>query len=138
MHVGHRLAESRPADHVVEHVKRVALEPSVVGTPISKFIEKRVELLNYALRGIPEDRVRFHTCYSTNVAPRVYDLELKDYIDLMKLRLTDRVQVVFEHPEPVREVRAAMLALDELRTEMFTPSTASPSASSTLPLIVPV
>ena len=48
-----------------------------------KFIEKRVELLNYALRGIPEDRVRFHTCYSTNVAPRVHDLELKDYIDLM-------------------------------------------------------
>ena len=48
-----------------------------------KYIEKRVELLNYALRGIPEDRVRFHTCYSTNVAPRAHDLELKDYIDLM-------------------------------------------------------
>ena len=27
--------------------------------------------------GIPEDRVRFHTCYSVNVAPRVHDLELR-------------------------------------------------------------
>ncbi len=42
-----------------------------------------VELLNYALRDLPEDRVRFHTCYSTNVAPRANDLELKYFVDLM-------------------------------------------------------
>jgi 5-methyltetrahydropteroyltriglutamate--homocysteine methyltransferase len=48
-----------------------------------KFIERRVEVVNLALKGIPRDRVRFHTCYSVNVAPRVYDMELKDYIDLM-------------------------------------------------------
>ena len=35
--------------------------------------------LNHALRGIPEDRVRFHTCYSINIAPRVHDFELKHY-----------------------------------------------------------
>ena len=43
----------------------------------------RVEALNHALRGIPEDKIRFHTCYSVNVAPRVHDLELKHYVDLM-------------------------------------------------------
>lgn len=48
-----------------------------------KFIAFRVEILNHALRGLPEDRVRFHTCYSTNIAPRAHDLELKHYIDLM-------------------------------------------------------
>jgi 5-methyltetrahydropteroyltriglutamate--homocysteine methyltransferase len=48
-----------------------------------KFIALRVEAVNYALKGIPEDRVRFHTCYSVNVAPRVHDLELKHYVDLM-------------------------------------------------------
>ena len=48
-----------------------------------KFIAARVEAVNYALRGIPEDRVRFHTCYSVNIAPRVHDLELKHYVDLM-------------------------------------------------------
>ena len=48
-----------------------------------KFIELRVEALNHALRGIPQDRIRFHTCYSVNVAPRVHDFELKHFIDLM-------------------------------------------------------
>jgi 5-methyltetrahydropteroyltriglutamate--homocysteine methyltransferase len=47
------------------------------------FIALRVEAVNRALRGIPEDRVRFHTCYSVNVAPRVFDFELKHFVDLM-------------------------------------------------------
>jgi 5-methyltetrahydropteroyltriglutamate--homocysteine methyltransferase len=40
-------------------------------------------LLNYALRGIPEDRIRFHTCYSINIGPRVHDMELKDIADIL-------------------------------------------------------
>jgi 5-methyltetrahydropteroyltriglutamate--homocysteine methyltransferase len=46
-------------------------------------MELRIEALNHALKGIPEERVRFHTCYSINVAPRVHDLEMKHYADLM-------------------------------------------------------
>jgi 5-methyltetrahydropteroyltriglutamate--homocysteine methyltransferase len=48
-----------------------------------KFIALRVEAVNHALRNIPEDRVRFHTCYSVNIAPRVHDFELKHFVDLM-------------------------------------------------------
>jgi 5-methyltetrahydropteroyltriglutamate--homocysteine methyltransferase len=48
-----------------------------------RFIAQRVEAVNHALRGIPEERVRFHTCYSVNVAPRAYDFELKHFVDLM-------------------------------------------------------
>ena len=48
-----------------------------------KWAEIRVEALNQALRGIPEDRVRFHTCYSINMGPRVHDMELKDLVDIM-------------------------------------------------------
>jgi len=48
-----------------------------------KFMALRVEAVNYALRGIPPDRVRFHTCYSVNIAPRVHDFELKHFVDLM-------------------------------------------------------
>lgn len=48
-----------------------------------KFIALRVEAVNYALRGIPQDRVRFHTCYSVNIAPRAFDFELKHFVDLM-------------------------------------------------------
>src|SRR5262245_46349286 len=54
-----------------------------------KFMALRVEMVNHSLRGIPEDRVRYHTCYSVNVGPRVHDLELRHYVDLM---LTIRAQ----------------------------------------------
>jgi 5-methyltetrahydropteroyltriglutamate--homocysteine methyltransferase len=43
----------------------------------------RVEALNHALRGIPRDRVRFHTCYSINMGPRVHDMALKDIVDVI-------------------------------------------------------
>jgi 5-methyltetrahydropteroyltriglutamate--homocysteine methyltransferase len=48
-----------------------------------KFIALRVEAVNHALRGISPDRVRFHTCYSVNIAPRVHDFELRHFVDLM-------------------------------------------------------
>jgi 5-methyltetrahydropteroyltriglutamate--homocysteine methyltransferase len=48
-----------------------------------RFIALRIEALNHALRGIPPERVRFHTCYSVNVAPRAHDFELRHFADLM-------------------------------------------------------
>ena len=48
-----------------------------------RFIALRVEALNHALHGLPEEKIRFHTCYSTNIAPRVHDFELKHFADLM-------------------------------------------------------
>ena len=48
-----------------------------------RFIAWQVDVLNHGLRGLPRDRVRYHTCYSTNVAPRVHDLELQHYLDLI-------------------------------------------------------
>ena len=48
-----------------------------------KWAELRVEALNAAIAGIPSDRIRFHTCYSINMGPRVHDMELKDIIDII-------------------------------------------------------
>ena len=48
-----------------------------------KWAEVRVEALNAALEGIPADRVRFHTCYSINMGPRVHDMQLKDIVDII-------------------------------------------------------
>ena len=48
-----------------------------------KWGEARVEQLNHALRGFPEDRIRFHTCYGVNFGPRVNDLQLEQGIDLL-------------------------------------------------------
>jgi 5-methyltetrahydropteroyltriglutamate--homocysteine methyltransferase len=43
----------------------------------------RVDALNYALRDIPMDRIRYHTCYGINIGPRTSDLELKHFVDLV-------------------------------------------------------
>lgn len=47
------------------------------------WMEQRAELVNYALRGIPAEMVRFHTCYSIDMGPRLYDMPLKDLVDIM-------------------------------------------------------
>jgi 5-methyltetrahydropteroyltriglutamate--homocysteine methyltransferase len=43
----------------------------------------RVEALNHALKGIPEDRVRYHLCWGSWHGPHAYDLELKEIVDIM-------------------------------------------------------
>ena len=45
--------------------------------------EGQIEAINHALRDIPEDRVRYHTCYGINMGPRIHDMEMKDYIDIV-------------------------------------------------------
>jgi len=48
-----------------------------------KWATSRVEVLNHALHGLPPDRIRYHTCYSINIGPRVHDMELRHLIDVM-------------------------------------------------------
>ena len=48
-----------------------------------KFAAVRVEALNHALKGIPEDRVRFHICWGSWHGPHTHDLPLKHVVDLM-------------------------------------------------------
>jgi 5-methyltetrahydropteroyltriglutamate--homocysteine methyltransferase len=59
------------------------LTPEASVADCRKWVERRVEVLNHALRGLPRDRIRFHTCYGINIGPRVHELELKDVVDLM-------------------------------------------------------
>jgi 5-methyltetrahydropteroyltriglutamate--homocysteine methyltransferase len=40
-----------------------------------------VEAINAALKGIPPERVRFHTCYGINEGPRIHEAGLADLID---------------------------------------------------------
>ncbi len=43
----------------------------------------RVDVLNHALRGIPEDRVRYHFCWGSWHGPHAYDLELKHLVGIL-------------------------------------------------------
>ncbi len=44
---------------------------------------RRIEALNHALRDLPPERVRHHTCYGINMGPRTSDIELKHLADLI-------------------------------------------------------
>ena len=59
------------------------MDPSSTVADARRWAEVRVAALNHALAGLPRDRVRFHTCYSINMGPRVHDMELKDVVDLI-------------------------------------------------------
>ncbi|MGH3342482.1 MAG: hypothetical protein ACRDPK_06270 [Carbonactinosporaceae bacterium] len=82
-------------------VMRHTLDPDASVAECLRWAEKRVDLLNYALRDIPPEKVRFHTCYGINMGPRTTDLELKHILDLM-LRI-DATGYSFEAANPRHE-----------------------------------
>jgi 5-methyltetrahydropteroyltriglutamate--homocysteine methyltransferase len=45
--------------------------------------EMQIEAYNHALRGIPEDRVRYHLCWGSMNTPHTTDVPLKDIVDLI-------------------------------------------------------
>ena len=59
------------------------LRPDLDLAGFRKWANVRVEALNHALRDLPRDRIRFHTCYSINVGPRVHDMQLAEVVDLI-------------------------------------------------------
>jgi 5-methyltetrahydropteroyltriglutamate--homocysteine methyltransferase len=48
-----------------------------------KWAMGRVAVLNHALRNVPPERVRHHTCYGINMGPRTSDMEMKDLADII-------------------------------------------------------
>ncbi len=40
----------------------------------------QVDALNHALRDIPKEKIRFHTCCGSNIGPRVHDMELDELV----------------------------------------------------------
>jgi 5-methyltetrahydropteroyltriglutamate--homocysteine methyltransferase len=64
-------------------VTQYVRDPSLSVAECRRWAEHHVEVLNHALRGIPEEQIRFHTCYSINMGPRVHDMELKDIVDII-------------------------------------------------------
>jgi 5-methyltetrahydropteroyltriglutamate--homocysteine methyltransferase len=60
-----------------------AMHPELDLAECRKWASASVELLNHALRDIPAERIRYHTCYSINMGPRVHDMELKHIVDIM-------------------------------------------------------
>jgi 5-methyltetrahydropteroyltriglutamate--homocysteine methyltransferase len=59
------------------------LSPDQTVDQARAWARRRIEALNHALRDLPPERVRHHTCYGINMGPRTSDMELKNLADLI-------------------------------------------------------
>ena len=48
-----------------------------------RYCEVRIEALNHALRGLPEEHIRYHLCWGSWHGPHAFDIELDKVVDLM-------------------------------------------------------
>lgn len=66
---------------IAENWDQINPEPSV--QDYLRFTQIRVEALNYALRGLPEDRIRFHLCWGSWHGPHTTDIEFRHLVDTL-------------------------------------------------------
>ena len=53
------------------------------GRDYRKWVQLNIEALNHALRGIPEERVRYHLCWGSWTGPHTTDVPLTELVDLL-------------------------------------------------------
>jgi 5-methyltetrahydropteroyltriglutamate--homocysteine methyltransferase len=58
-------------------------KPAPTWEELRRASEMQIEAYNHALRGIPEDRVRYHLCWGSMNTPHTSDVPLKDIVDLI-------------------------------------------------------
>lgn len=66
---------------IAENFDQISPEPAI--EDYVAFTKLRVDALNYALEGLPEDQVRFHLCWGSWHGPHVTDLPMADIVDTM-------------------------------------------------------
>ena len=59
------------------------MNPDMSVAEYRKFADLRIEALNHAIGDIPEEMVRFHTCWGSYKGPHKYDIPLEDIADLI-------------------------------------------------------
>lgn len=52
-------------------------------TDYRTWLEKQIEILNEAIKGIPQDRIRYHVCWGSWPGPHVSDVPLKNIVDVI-------------------------------------------------------
>jgi 5-methyltetrahydropteroyltriglutamate--homocysteine methyltransferase len=64
-------------------VTHYMVNPTATIEQCRKWAQMHVAALNHALKGIPREKIRYHTCYGINMGPRVHDMEVKDIVDIV-------------------------------------------------------
>jgi 5-methyltetrahydropteroyltriglutamate--homocysteine methyltransferase len=57
--------------------------PPMSAADYRRWAQMRIDALNHALRGIPEERSRYHICWGSWNGPHAFDVPMKDIIDLL-------------------------------------------------------
>ena len=57
--------------------------PPASFTDYRRWLEHQVEILNHAIEGIPQDRIRYHVCWGSWPGPHTTDVPLKDIVDIL-------------------------------------------------------
>jgi 5-methyltetrahydropteroyltriglutamate--homocysteine methyltransferase len=57
--------------------------PPMSNAEYRKWAQMRIEALNHALKGIPEDKSRYHICWGSWNGPHAFDVPLKEIVDLL-------------------------------------------------------
>ena len=58
-------------------------DPTLDADGRDRTAREHAEIVNHALRGIPTDRIRLHTCYGLNHGPRVHDITMREIAPYM-------------------------------------------------------
>jgi len=66
---------------IAENFDQINPEPTF--EEYRKFTEPKIEALNQALKGLPQDRIRFHLCWGSWHGPHMTDIPMKEIVDLM-------------------------------------------------------
>jgi 5-methyltetrahydropteroyltriglutamate--homocysteine methyltransferase len=69
-------------DAYLAHTYEVMVPPKTA-KDYRRWASVRIEALNHALKGLPEERTRYHVCWGSWNGPHVHDVEIKDIIDLI-------------------------------------------------------
>ncbi len=60
-----------------------SFRPDVTLEQHREFLRDCVAVINHSVEGLPEEQVRFHTCWGSGHRPHVHDIALKDIVDLL-------------------------------------------------------
>ena len=63
-----------------------------------KYAQVRVEALNYGLRDLPVDRIRFHTCWGSSHGPHKNDIALRHIVDLITSVRAECISIEASNP----------------------------------------
>jgi 5-methyltetrahydropteroyltriglutamate--homocysteine methyltransferase len=79
--------------------------PPMSNAQYRRWAQMRVDALNHALKGIPEDRSRYHICWGSWNGPHAFDVPLKDIIDLLLQVRTGHYSFEAANPRHAHEWR---------------------------------